>query len=155
MALKYKDMLHRNDFRFVEKLLYDQTTHETALKVLEAELKKVRDNIPVLSSTSVVDISMPKGQAGFTQPEAYAIRAEENLRVKYLEERIAERKRHQTAIKKAKESLSDEENTLVRLFYDLNKTARDCWRIMGLQKSRWYELRREVVNKVARFVGLL
>ncbi len=149
------EKLHKNDFRFVEKLLYDQKTHDTAIAELEAEMAEILENLLPGGTGSYVDMSTAKGQPEFTQPEAWAIKREENLRVRYLRGRIAERKRHQKAIKEARESLDDLENQLVRLFYDLDKTARDCCRTIGLQKSRFYEIREEIVIKVARFIGLI
>lgn len=149
------DKLHKNDFRFVEKLLYDQKTHDTAIAELEAEVAEILENLLPGGTGSFVDMSTAKGQPEFTQPEVWTIKRDENLRVRYLKGRIAERKRHQAAIRAARESLDDLENQLVRLKYDLGKSARDCWRSMGLQKSRWYEIREEVVHKVARFLGMI
>ena len=149
-----EDKLQKNDFRFVEKLLYDQKTHDTAIAELEAEIAEILENLLPGGSGSYVDMSEPKGQAD-SQPEAWAIKRDENLRVRYLRGRIAERKRHKAAIAAARESLDDLENQLVWLKYDLEKTARDCWRSMGLQKSRFYEIREEIVTKVARFIGLI
>lgn len=149
------DKLHKNDFRFVEKLLYDQKTHDTAIAELEAEVAEILENLLPGGTGSFVDMSTAKGQPEFTQPEVWTIKRDENLRVRYLKGRIAERKRHQAAIRAARESLDDLENQLVRLKYDLEKSARDCWRSMGLQKSRWYEIREEVVHKVARFLGMI
>jgi len=148
------DKLQKNDFRFVEKLLYDQKTHDTAIAELEAEMAEILENLLPGGSGSYVDMTTAKGQTD-SQPEVWTIKRDENLRVRYLRGRIAERKRHKAAIAEARESLDDLENQLVWLKYDLEKTARDCWRSMGLQKSRFYEIREEIVNKVARFIGLI
>jgi len=152
--LKTYEKLQKNDFRFVEKLLYDQKTHDTAIAELEAEMAEILENLLPGGSGSYVDMSEPKGQTD-SQPEVWTIKRDENLRVRYLRGRIAERKRHKAAIAEARESLDDLENQLVWLKYDLEKTARDCWRSMGLQKSRFYEIREEIVTKVARFIGLI
>lgn len=148
------EKIGKHDFRFVEKLLYDYKTHDTAIKEMEAEMQGILENMFPNASASYVDMSEPKGQTD-SQPEAWAIKRDENLRVRYLRGRIAERKRHKAAIAAARESLDDLENQLVWLKYDLEKTARDCWRSMGLQKSRFYEIREEIVTKVARFIGLI
>jgi hypothetical protein len=150
-----KRKLHKNDFRFVEKLLYDYKTHDTAIAELEAEMAEILENLLPGGTGSFVDMTTAKGQPEFTQPEAWTLKRDENLRMRYLKGRIAERKRHQAAIRAARESLDDLENKLVWLKYDLGKSARDCWRSMGLQKSRWYEIREEIVIKVARFIGLV
>lgn len=149
-----REKIGKHDFRFVEKLLYDYKTHDTAIKEMEAEMQGILENMFPNASASYVDMSEPKGQTD-SQPEAWAIKRDENLRVRYLRGRIAERKRHKAAIAAARESLDDLENQLVWLKYDLEKTARDCWRSMGLQKSRFYEIREEIVTKVARFIGLI
>jgi DNA-directed RNA polymerase specialized sigma subunit len=149
-----KEKLYKNDFRFVEKLLYDYKTHDTAIAETEAEIQKILSNLYPSATASFVNLAEPKGEMD-SQPEAWTIKRDENLRIKYLRGRIAERKRHQKAIKEARESLDDLENQLVRLFYDLDKTARDCCRTIGLQKSRFYEIREKIVHKVAKFIGLL
>ena len=149
-----REKISKHDFRFVEKLLYDYKTHDTAIKEMEAELQDILENMFPNASASYVDMSEPKGETD-SQPEAWVIKRDENLRVKYLRGRIAERKRHKAAIAAARESLDDMENQLVWLKYDLEKTSRDCWRSMGLQKSRFYEIREEIVTKVARFIGLI
>ena len=117
-------------------------------------MQGILENMFPNASASYVDMSEPKGETD-SQPEAWTIKRDENLRVRYLRGRIAERKRHKAAIAAARESLDDLENQLVWLKYDLEKTARDCWRSMGLQKSRFYEIREEIVTKVARFIGLI
>jgi hypothetical protein len=149
-----REKIGKHDFRFVEKLLYDYKTHDTAIKEMEAEMQGILENMFPNASASYVDMSEPKGETD-SQPEAWTIKRDENLRVRYLRGRIAERKRHKAAIAAARESLDDLENQLVWLKYDLEKTARDCWRSMGLQKSRFYEIREEIVTKVARFIGLI
>ena len=149
-----REKIGKHDFRFVEKLLYDYKTHDTAIKEMEAEMQGILENMFPNASASYVDMSEPKGETD-SQPEAWTIKRDENLRVRYLRGRIAERKRHKAAIAEARESLDDLENQLVWLKYDLEKTARDCWRSMGLQKSRFYEIREEIVTKVARFIGLI
>jgi len=149
-----REKIGKHDFRFVEKLLYDYKTHDTAIKEMEAEMQGILETMFPNASASFVDLSEPKGETD-SQPEAWTIKRDENLRVRYLRGRIAERKRHKAAIAEARESLDDLENQLVWLKYDLEKTARDCWRRMGLQKSRFYEIREEIVTKVARFIGLI
>ena len=154
MRVLIEDKLHKNDFRFVERLLYDQKTHDTAIAEMEAEVQEILSNLFPSATASFVNLAEPKGET-VSQPEAWTVKRDENLRVRYLRGRIAERKRHQAAIRAARESLNDVENQLVWLKYDLGKSARDCWRSMGLQKSRFYEMREEVVRKVAKFIGLL
>jgi len=154
-VVQTEEKLQKNDFRFVEKLLYDYKTHDTAIRELEAEMAEILDTLLPGGTGSYVDMSMAKGYKEHTQPEAWTIKRDKNLRIRYLRGRIAERKRHREAIRAARETLDDLENQLVWLKYDLEKTTRDCWRSMGLQKSRFYEIRDEIITKVAKFVGLI
>lgn len=142
--------LRDGDFRFVERLLYDQKTHDTAIAELQAELD---DMIPSASASVVVFDHNSKG-AELTQPERVADKRLHSIRGRYLHEEITKRRRHQQAVSEAMAALNDTESQLVWLFYHLEKSARESARVMGYEKSRWYELRREVVAKVARFLGL-
>ena len=145
--------LQSGDYRFVEKLLYDQKTNKTAIAELEAALK---DMIPSATSLFVTLSHNQHSQKNFelTQPERIADKRLYSVRGKYLQSEIKRRRRHQDAICEAMNALSDVETQLVRLYYDLEKSARDCWRTMGYEKSRWYEIKDDVVLKVARFLGL-
>lgn len=149
-----EDKLSNRDFAFVEKLLYEQKSHDTAIAELESELKELLDDLLPSSTASFVDTSKSKGEM-ISQPERWTIKRDENLRVKFLRGRIAERKRHKRAISEARQSLSDEENQLVWLKYDLCKSVRDCRRTMHYEKSRWYEMRAQVVHKVAKYLGVI
>ena len=139
-----------SDYRFVEKLLYQQKTHDTAIAELLAELD---DMIPSASASFVVFDHNPKNPE-LTQPERIVDKRLHSVRGKYLQEEIARRRRHQKAISEAMKALNDTENELVWLYYHLEKTPRDCWRTMRYERSRWYEIRAETVCKVARFLGL-
>lgn len=148
-----EDKLHPKDFRFTEKLLYDQKTHEHAIKMLQAEL----DEILPAYSRSVVKMSHNKTVDRDSEPETFAIERTEGIsvRAKYIIGRMEERRRHKEVITAFRQSLSDEENQFVWLFYDLNKSIRDCRRIMNYEKSKLYNMRQEVVYKAAQFLGLV
>ena len=146
--------LSRGDFRYIEALLYAQKTHDTAIAELEAQLAEVLDDLLPGSSGSYVDMTAAKCEAD-SQPEAWTIRRDENIRVKELRTEIAKRKRRRAAVSAARQSLSDDENQFVWLFYDLDKSMRDCGRTMCYEKSKMYRMRQEVVAKVAGFLGLI
>ena len=150
----HEDKLTGGNFRYVEALLYSQKTHDSAIAELEAELEQLLEDLLPSATASYVDMSEPKGEAE-SQPEKWTIKRDENLRVKYLKGKIAERKRHRAAVTEARQSLSDEENQFVWLFYDLGKSVRDCRRTMHYEKSKIYQIRQDVVMKVARFLGLI
>ena len=145
------EKIPKSDYRFVEKLLYQQKTHDTAIAELQAELD---DMLPSASASFVTFDHNPKGSE-LTEPERIVDKRLFSVRGKYLQEEIARRKRHQRAIEEAIKALNDTENQLVFLYYHLEKTPRDCWRTMGYERSQWYEIRTETVLKVARFLGLV
>lgn len=150
----HEDKLTGGNFRYVEALLYSQKTHDSAIAELEAELEQLLEDLLPSATASYVDMSEPKGEAD-SQPEKWTIKREENVRVKHLRGRIKERKRHKAAISAARQSLSDEENQFVWLFYDLGKSVRDCRRTMHYEKSKIYQIRQGVVKRVAGFLGLI
>ena len=149
-----EDKLTRGNFRYVEALLYAQKTHDTAIAELEAQLLEVLDELLPGGSGSYVDMTAAKGDTD-SQPESWTIKRDENLRVRELRTEIAKRKRRRAAVSAARQSLSDEENQFVWLFYDLDKSIRDCRRTMHYEKSKMYDMRKEIVKKVAAFLGLI
>lgn len=146
-----RDGLHPATYRYIEKILYDYTSHETAIAELEAHL----DEVVKEHSKSVVVPSRTALGPRTSEPERHTILRNESVHARYLQGRIAERKRHRQIVEAARQQLDDLEIRLVYLKYDLGKSSRDCWRIMGLQKSRFYEIRREILCKVARYAGLI
>ena len=146
--------LSRGDFRYIEALLYAQKTHDTAIAELEAQLLEVLDELLPGGSGSYVDMTAAKGETD-SQPEAWTIKRDENFKVKELRTEIAKRKRRRAAVSAARQSLSDDENQFVWLFYDLDKSVRDCRRTMCYEKSKIYSMRQDVVKKVAQFLGLV
>jgi hypothetical protein len=155
-----EDKLSYNDFRFVESLLYDQKTHDTAIAELEAELTELLDNLLPSSTASFVDMSESKGEA-ISQPERWAIKRDENLRVKYLRGRIAERKRHKRAISEAMRYLDETECQLVFLRYNEGKPHNYCSKKLNMWDNKewvplraYWRMRKRVLGKVAKFVGI-
>ena len=140
-----------SDYRFTERLLYQQKTHDTAIAELEAELD---DMLPSSTSSFVVFDHNPKGSE-LTELERAVDKRLFSVRGKYLQEEIARRRRHQKAINEAMKALSDIENQLIRLYYHLEKTPRDCCRTMGYERSRWYEIKKKTVFKIARYLGVI
>ena len=145
------EKIPRNDYGFTERLLYQQKTHDTVIAELEAEL----DDMLPSSTSSYVTFDHNQKNPELTEPERIVDKRLYSVRGKYLQEEIARRKRHKKAISEAMKALSDTEAQLVFLYYNLEKTPRDCWRTMGYERSRWYEIRTETVLKVARFLGMV
>ncbi len=141
-------------YRQVEDLLYDYKYLDQAIATLEAELEAIMPQ----TSTSLVKLGQGSTKTPFdTSPtERYGIRrAESRLRVKLMEKR-----RHKEAIKGAREQLTDEENTFVWLRYDKEKTHDEIMQAFEDQgqpcsRRSYFRMRRRVIDKVARYVGLL
>jgi len=87
-AAKLQIKLRDSDFRYVEKLLYDQKTHDAQIALLEEELEEM---LPAFSS-SIVKFSHDEGMVGDSQPEEWAIIRNESVRAKELHGEIRRRK---------------------------------------------------------------
>lgn len=142
--------VHPNDYRFVERLLYEQKTHDTVISELQAEL----DAMVTVPTASVVPLGHGKTQGELTPTEASVNRRLFSLRGRYLQEEIARRRRHQKAIDEALKVVTDKERILYRLYYEQELSARECARRMGYSLSWFYEFKHQLVYKVARFLGL-
>jgi DNA-directed RNA polymerase specialized sigma subunit len=141
-------------FRQVEKLLYDYKYLDQAIANLEAELEAIMPQ----TSTSLIKVGQGSTRTLFdtSQTERYGIkRAESRLRARLLEKR-----RHKAAIKGAREQLSDEENTFVWLRYDKEKTHDEIMQAFEDQgqpcsRAQYFRSRKEVIEKIARYMGLV
>jgi len=149
----YRETLSRSGFRFIEKILYEYKTYNTAIAELEAEINKILAldiDYPLKASNPS---SIPSQGTG-SPTEHIAIKRAENIHVKYLRNKLEEMQRHKKAIDEAMTYLTDTEKQLIKLFYTLERPARECWKQMHIEKSRWYELRREIVEKIARYLAV-
>lgn len=153
MTTLYRETLSRSGFRFIEKILYEYKTYNTAIAELEAEINKILAldiDYPLKASNPS---SIPSQGTG-SPTEHIAIKRAENIHVKYLRNKLEEMQRHKKAIDEAMTYLTDTEKQLIKLFYTLERPARECWKQMHIEKSRWYELRREIVEKIARYLAV-
>ena len=148
------------DFRFCERLLYQQKTHETAIRELEAELSELLEDLLPSSTASFVDMSESKGEM-ISQPERWTIKRDENLRVKDLRYEIAKRKRHRAAISEAMRYFDETESQLVFLRYNEEKPHNYCAMKLNLWDrkehvplSTYWRTRKRVLEKVAKILGL-
>lgn len=148
------------DFRFCERLLYQQKTHETAIRELEAELSELLEDLLPSSTASFVDMSESKGEM-ISQPERWTIKRDENLRVKDLRYEIAKRKRHRAAISEVMRYFDETESQLVFLRYNEEKPHNYCAMKLNLWDrkehvplSTYWRTRKRVLEKVAKFLGL-
>ncbi len=157
MAMVAKEArLRDNEFRYIERILYDYVTHGSAIAELQAELDAVLDELlpdpkgPSMSDTPGIMATDEKS----SEPERWAIRREQNAYVKHLRERIAERRRHRDIVDAAMGTLTEQEQTFCRLFYNQAKSIKACSSVMHYGARRIYNIRHAVVHKVARFAGV-
>jgi DNA-directed RNA polymerase specialized sigma subunit len=136
-------------FGFVEWLLYNYKTFDTSIEELEVRLN---DMLPAYSS-STVKFSHDKPHSIVSQQDKWA-NTLESKEGRELQRKIADLKRWKKAIHQALPALNDMESQLVFLFYEQEKDAKESWQAMHIEKSRFYELRQEVVYKIGRFLGL-
>jgi len=141
-----------NYYRQVERLLYDYKTYDTAIRNLEAELEEILPKV----STSVVKLGEGSTAVPFrSQTEDWAIKRIESPRAKRILRLLAEKKRLKKGIREVRKQLSDEENTLVWMRYDLEKPHREIWEALNMSRASYFRFKNEVINKVARHLGLL
>ena len=144
-----------NDYRYVEKLLYEQKTHDSIIAELDAELEEM---MPAYSS-SVVKFNHDEGMVGGSQPEEWAIIRNESVRAKEVHGEIRRRRRAKAAISEAMQSLNETESQFVFLRYQQENSHSHCSRALGLwDKKRhgpsntYWRMRKRLLGKIGRFV---
>ncbi len=150
------ERLTDNEFRYMEKILYDYGTYNTAVKALQAELDAVlAEMLPGAKGASMnADPGIISTDEKSSEPEKWTIKRDSNSYVRHLRERIDERRRHNEIVEAALPTLTDQEMTFCRLFYTQGKSVKACAATMHYGARRLYNIRQAVVNKVARFAGV-
>lgn len=139
-------------YKHTERLLYDYKTYDSAICNLEAELEEILPNV----STSVVKLGEGSTASPFySQTEDWAVKRLEGPRAKRIRRLLSEKKRLRKAIKEARQQLTDEENTLVWMRYDLEKPHQEIWEAMHMSRANYFRFKDEVIGKIARYLGLL
>lgn len=151
MTALYRETLSRSGFRYTEKILYERKTYDTAIKKLEAELNDALEEVTELQAVKMDDGPRGTGQGS---PVETIVMRRNSPQIKYLKNRIDEMQHCQQAIEKALNYMTDTEKLLIKLFYDREKTAMQCYREMHMSKSSWYRMRQEIVSRIAAFLGI-
>lgn len=147
--------ISKSGFRFIEKLLYDYKKLDILIAEYEAELNNVIERIDEIYGSISQEISgMPHSTNINSPTENIAIKRADNYQVKYLKNRIDEMKRHKEAIDKILGYLTDTEKLFIKLKYEREKTSRECMKEMYIEKSRWYEMRQEIIIKISEYLGV-
>jgi len=139
-------------YRQAERLLYDYKTYDLAIKNLEAELESILPPV----STSLLRLGEGSSDAPFRSlTEEWAIKRVESPRAKRLIKLLMEKKRLRQGIKEARQQLTGEENTLVWMRYDLEKPHQEIWEALHMSRSNYFEFKNKLIEKIARYLGLL
>jgi len=138
--------------RKTERLLYDYKTYDSAIRNLKAELESIMPN----ASTWLLKFGGGSTTAPFeSQTEEWAIKRIESPRAQRIVKLLAEKKRLKRAVKEAREQLTDEENTLVWMRYDLEKPHQEIWKAMHMSRANYFRLKNEIIEKISRYLGFL
>ena len=150
-----RSMLQSSNFRYLEKILYDRKTYDTAIAEHEAQLEEIMPDF----SSSVVKFN-PDHHIE-SQTENWAIKRIESVKAKYHLGRIAEMKRHKEAISQAMAVLDETESRFVLMRYELEKPHSHIAKKLFMWDKperkplrAYWNMRERILKKIARFLGL-
>ena len=135
--------LTRQEFKFVERKLYDYPANKQIIRDYEAQREAI------LHRTKDND-GQPRGSGIGKPTETTAIQ------LALLEQRVKCESFWIRAIEDTMELLSDEDKMLVRLKYFEGYLTNDGIMLkMGMSKKRFYRMRDEIITKFARRMTLI
>lgn len=135
--------LTRQEFRFVERKLYDYPANKQIIRDYEAQREAI------LHRTKDND-GQPRGSGIGKPTETTAIQ------LALLEQRVRCESFWIRAIEDTMELLSDEDKMLVQLKYFEGYLTNDGIMLkMGMSKKRFYRMRDEIITKFARRMTLI
>lgn len=146
-------MAKQKYFRQVERLLYDYKYLDQAISNLEAELEAIMPQ----TTASLIKIGQGSTKTPFdtSQTERWGIKRAESPRAVRLQAMLAEKRRHKEAIFGVKEQLSEEENRFILLRYDKELPHEEIAEILHMESRNYYRYRKRIIEKVAKYMGLL
>ena len=135
--------LTRQEFRFVERKLYDYPANKQIIRDYEAQreaiLQRTKDND-----------GQPRGSGIGKPTETTAIQ------LALLEQRVRCESFWIRAIEDTMELLSDEDKMLVQLKYFEGYLTNDGIMFkMGIERNRFYRMRAEIITKFAKRMALI
>ncbi len=135
--------LTRQEFKFVERKLYDYPANKQIIRDYEAQREAI------LHRTKDND-GQPRGSGIGKPTETTAIQ------LALLEQRVRCESFWVRAIEDTMELLSDEDKMLVQLKYFEGYLTNDGIMLkMGMSKKRFYRMRDEIITKFARRMALI
>lgn len=142
---KEEKKLTSRQFRTVERILYDYTSYETAIRNLQIEI----ENINVRAGASIIKYSAEKPCFPYSPQERLY------LRIEKLRNMMAEKSNRKEAVEKAVKVLSAEDMKLVELTYFEQLPKWRIWQLLRLPSSTYYKRKERVVSKVAKYLGIV
>lgn len=146
-----EDKINKNDYRFIEKILYEYKTYESAIEALTAEL----DEIMPSGSVSIIPFSHNQGNKRNSETEKVAIKRLESPHAMWIYGRLEEKRRHKRLVEQALQALTAEEKEFIRLKYSEERPHRYCWEILYRSKTSYFQFKNKVITKIAKSIGLL
>ena len=145
-------------YRITERLLYDYKTYESAIRNLEEELEILEPSLPAMKLDKVQVVTSKT--VGSVTEDCAIKRAEgregrEGRGYDELRHMLLDKKRKQRAISQTRRQLTDQENTLIWMRYDLGKPHRMICEAMHMSRSSYFDFKGRLVAKVAKYLGLL
>lgn len=144
--LDYTENIPNHVFRYVERELYDYPVHKAAVLSYERERREIMQQSRQWPP--------PEGHAEGTVGDATF---DAMVRLEALDVRTRRARRNVEIIESVMVTLDDEQRELVRLKYHVPRhmTNEQVALQMSMGRSRFYELRQEIVRKFALRMGLL
>ena len=138
------------DYRFIERILYDYKTYAVAIKNLEFELGQMLFS----ESTSIVAFA-GGGKASSSEVEINVIKRNDSVRARWIKKKIEEKKLLQETVEIALKTMTEEELAFINIFYYQRRSKRECQEKLFFSKNKFYKLKKSVINKLGKVLGVI
>lgn len=145
--IRVDEHLPSHAFRYVERELFDYPVHKATVEAYERERRDIMGR----------NRQWPPPEGGRAEGSVSDATHDTMLRLEALDVRTHRARRNVRIVESVIETLDDEQRELVRLKYHQPRhmTNEEVAVQMSMGRSRFYELRQEVVRKFALRMGLL
>ncbi len=147
--------LNPNDFKLIEKLLYDYPYYNEMIARQTKELDQLLEDLTPNASSSIVTLSYTKGYRAGSEPERWTIKRDEHPRARQLRRELDRNQLHKVTIENSMMRLNKDERQFIELHYFKGKNIKACCREMLYCKSQVYRIRQRVVLNTASFLGII
>lgn len=149
-------------FQRTEELLRGYRFMENDIKELEAELEKAREDLIPNTSTDHIKLGQGSTKTPFdtSQTERIGIKLAENKAIRGLEGLLRDTKRRYNALREVRTMLEKDELQFIWLRYDKNKSHTQTMMALSdigacMSRATYFRFRQVVINKIARYMGLI